>query len=407
MRFLILFLASIPSFGACAAGWSNGYQYCREIVIDHTKVPSTQTNYPVGLCWGAAAGSNCSTNSLEFATQANGGKLSNANGYDFIFTSDNAGTTPIAYERVAQDLAVGTAEMWVLISSLSSSADTKIYLFYHNTSVTTDQSNGTAVWDTNFLGVHHMQLLTGSYTTLIPARDSTSRGNNLPLQLFPMAVAVDATTGVIGGAADFSPGGAFGNSSSAFTDFPNKGGPPAAPFTLEGWFNINGDTSGAVYCFGDNNVQGDRWDLIWSTTTWALEGQNVFITFTGGTSAGWHRIVTILASGDTQFKQAKVYIDGVSQTVTDNFNGSTAVAPTYQAGHLPYTSGQTCGLGIAQIPDNLYSGLADELRLSKIERSQDWITTDYNNQSNPATFSTVGSEVALTGAGGPRAIVFK
>jgi hypothetical protein len=52
--------------------------------------------------------------------------------------------------------------------------------------------------------------------------------------------------------------------------------------------------------------------------------------------------------------------------------------------------------------------MSDELRISKIERSADWITTDYNNQSNPGTFSALGTESALVGGGGgPRAVIFK
>jgi RHS repeat-associated protein len=40
---------------------------------------------------------------------------------------------------------------------------------------------------------------------------------------------------------------------------------------------------------------------------------------------------------------------------------------------------------------NFWHGLLDEVRLSNIERSDDWVTTEYNNQSSPSTFYTLSS----------------
>jgi hypothetical protein len=37
-----------------------------------------------------------------------------------------------------------------------------------------------------------------------------------------------------------------------------------------------------------------------------------------------------------------------------------------------------------------FQGLIDELRISKIARSEEWIKTEYNNQSVPAEFVKVG-----------------
>jgi hypothetical protein len=40
---------------------------------------------------------------------------------------------------------------------------------------------------------------------------------------------------------------------------------------------------------------------------------------------------------------------------------------------------------------NFWHGLLDEVRISNIERSDDWIATEYNNQSSPSTFYTISS----------------
>jgi hypothetical protein len=39
-----------------------------------------------------------------------------------------------------------------------------------------------------------------------------------------------------------------------------------------------------------------------------------------------------------------------------------------------------------------FDGLLDELRVSNTARSADWIATEYNNQSNPSAFLSVGTQ---------------
>jgi hypothetical protein len=40
----------------------------------------------------------------------------------------------------------------------------------------------------------------------------------------------------------------------------------------------------------------------------------------------------------------------------------------------------------------------DEVRVSDVARSADWIATEYNNQSSPGTFCALGSETGFTAA---------
>ena len=53
-------------------------------------------------------------------------------------------------------------------------------------------------------------------------------------------------------------------------------------------------------------------------------------------------------------------------------------------------------------PDNIvpaYIGGMDEMRMYDGLRNDDWIVTEYNNQSSPATFSTLGAEEADPSSG--------
>jgi hypothetical protein len=150
-----------------AQTWSNSYAYRRAITIDYTKVPNTdRTNFPV-LISGTYS---------YLATIANGGDATNANGYDIIFTSDSAGTVNLPYERESYSASTGAVVFWVQVPTVSHTQDTVIYMFYGNGAITTDQSNKTGVWDSNYIGVWH---LNQNPTSSAPQMsDSTSNANN-------------------------------------------------------------------------------------------------------------------------------------------------------------------------------------------------------------------------------------
>ena len=61
-------------------------------------------------------------------------------------------------------------------------------------------------------------------------------------------------------------------------------------------------------------------------------------------------------------------------------------------------------VNIARRPDGsdsgAFGGIIDEVRISNTARSSDWIATEYNNQSSPSTFYTVGSEELGLAPGG-------
>ena len=80
-----------------------------------------------------------------------------------------------------------------------------------------------------------------------------------------------------------------------------------------------------------------------------------------------------------------LYIDGVLQGTGSNaaqsFTGYWRIGSYVMSG---WTSGA----------DGYFTGQIDEVRVSNIARSAAWIQTEYNNQSSPATFYTVGTAEA-------------
>src|SRR3954454_487615 len=128
------------------------YSWYRAITLNHVDVvESDQVNFPVMLTAPGTTLTNAFYSWLK--TVANGGKLET--GVDFVFSLDPFGTQLLPYEVVFHDFVTGAFEYWVSVPLLSMTVDTVIYVIYGDPSVTTDQSNRSAVWDSGFLGVYH------------------------------------------------------------------------------------------------------------------------------------------------------------------------------------------------------------------------------------------------------------
>jgi len=334
--------------------WPNGYLYRRTIAVDHTKVPNTdQTNFPLLF-----------SGTYPFlATTANGGNVTNANGYDIIFTSDSAGSTLLSWEMETYNATTGALNVWVKVPTVSHTSDTVIYMFYGNAAVTTFQGGAAgAAWDSNFRAVWHFP--NGS---VLSVADSTVNGNNGSNN--------NATAGVgqIDGAANF-------NGSSTYISVANSS---SIDF-------YSGDWSFSTWV----NHAATRLDVLFSKTGpsgWSAGGKQFFlggddkfyfdaygagtISSSGSVSPGaWHHIT---ATWSKSTGAARLFIDGAlsaSGTLTLGADASGALVDIGQQG-----SGNL-----------FFGGLLDEIRWSTMARSNDWIATEYNNQSSPSTFYAVG-----------------
>lgn len=141
-----------------AAWYSDAsWQYRQKIVIDHTKVASSdQTDFPV---------------MVKITNQYNP-IFSNAkdDGTDILLTS-NDGSTKLSHEidtfsKVNKELII-----WVKIPTLSFTEDTSLYMYYGNSGAS-DQQNKTDVWSSGYIGVWHMSETSGT------VYDSSASVNN-------------------------------------------------------------------------------------------------------------------------------------------------------------------------------------------------------------------------------------
>jgi hypothetical protein len=237
---------------------------------------------------------------------------------------------------------------------VSHSSDTVIYMFYGNSSVTSDQSNPTGTWDSNYVGVWHFP-----NGTTLSAGDSTANANNGTIN------SASATSGEIDGGALFS---GSSNISLAINTSLNITG----SLTIEAWVKTsatgdlrivshsNGGPPYNGYEFGIGN-QGSGVPSFWNGSAW--ERANIALN-----DNTWHSIaVSVGASSET------FYRDGATDATTGGGPASS------------FSGGGFLG--------NTFIGSIDEVRISNIARSADWISTEYNNQNSSSVFYSVGAAV--------------
>lgn len=352
-KFFIKAFGSKGSYGSLDPWYGTaGWLYRKSITIDHTKVTGSGnfTAFPVDV------------DLTDSGLQAN----AQADGDDILFTSSD-GTTKLDHEIEIYTSATGRLTAWVEIPTLDFDDNTIIYMYYGNAGASSQQ-NATGVWDSNYTGVWHMP-----DGTTLTSNDSTSGGHNATQFNTPTASA-----GKIDGAATFA------SASSQYMTVADYADLDAQTFTVSGWFKtsttgvyqeiMRRDVSAGVRSFllrvdNDNKVTGL---LIYGGNP----GVTSASTYTDG---NWHYVV-MTATFSNPNTALELFIDGVSQGT----NTATAGAPA-----------STEGLDIARYNDvvtpEYMNGSLDELRHSKIARSTDWITTEYNNQSATSTFYTIGS----------------
>ncbi len=339
-----------------SGGWTNGYNYRRMITIDHTKVPNTdQLNFPVVV----------SGSYPYLATTANGGGVTNANGYDVIFTSDAAGGSVLAFEAGKLRRQWDGDVLGQGAHALLHTVDTVIYLFYGNAAVIADPSNKTGTWDSNYKAVWHLKSAASADSTT--SSDSTANGTNAG----PYSSARDGAGKVGGGVIPVSD----------ITTYPVLENLGDASRTISCWFKLNKTAapSDRMGICGFTWVSGETAFGIVQTTAnqLAITTGSHYRNFAWTPDTNWHYVVASYSTG-AGLQNAQLYLDGAAVATT----GDTAAVLTTNG---TIDIGYYIGDGASAISDT-----SDEFRWSTAVRSSDWIAAEFANQNSPATFYSAG-----------------
>ena len=164
-------------------------------------------------------------------------------------------------------------------------------------------------------------------------------------------------------------------------------------FTLSAWVKPSSAGSGAPTIISKNSYYATSW------TDWPVaffvsaDGTRVWITVTPGIDYStvltavspafapdqWHHVVATY-DGTT----LRAYADGAYNQVTGSY--------TLPSNSRYWTIGRAAMEAGGGIGTSSYKGSIDDVRISNVARSADWILTKYRNQSSPSSFFTAGSE---------------
>jgi hypothetical protein len=349
--------------------------FTRAITIPYTNVPSDQTNFPV-----------CFTGTYAYlATVANGGDVESNSGYDIVFCTNPASplASKLPFERVSWSATTGAVEVYINIPTLSAETNTVIYVYYGDSSITTDQQNITGTWNSGYAAVFHFG--NGSSLNL---NDSTSNGNTLTNQNSATA-ATSLLGSAVGGAVLFVAASSqllSGGNSSSLTLTGNM--------YVELLFNLTSlPSSSADYgCVSKFDLSNG-----WVLNIHANSGGNArnpdFQTRNGG--AVTEVYYTTAQQGVTTYSAGRLVISTEQDIIVGSQTHSATPGPSaIGSTSAPFYVG---AYNVGGSPVAYMDGVLDEVRISNVSRSFDYATTVRTNLLSPSTFYSIGAASGGTG----------
>ena len=330
------------------------FQFYKFFQINQGQVPILQTNMPLVTFVDLEAGS------LQDLT----------NGFDIrVFDSS---TNPIPYEVI--DMVVlgdgsATFELWLNMPQV---VDFEIIQLAFGKSGATDGSNPNAVYDSNYMGVYHLNQTSFGVGSII---DSTSNANDMDTE-----VPLSSIAGPVGKALSFGSEGHLDEGIPLLANMNDVG-------TVSLWINIDDlDDMGSLFRIFYSLVNGgNRWEALIDISVGATPNQ---LRFRFGGAIAEIEVdlpLSVFDSGEDHLftftwdqpnSLARIYIDGV-------------IFATHTSSWLLGTTGtQITSLANVDVPLAFTSllGSIDEARFSDSIRDSDWILTEFNNQNDNDAF---------------------
>lgn len=287
-------------------------------------------------------------------------------GSDIEFT--DASGTVLSYEIVDWHTDYSRLAAWVKVPQLQHDMDRTIYVKYGDAH--TMPRDPKAVWDNDFVAVWH----TNDSLADNKVHDSTGTRDGTGANGLDQGDVVAGPTGLGGRALSFS-----GQKTVTFAN-PFSGN---TTHSISAWVN-QGDGNGtfdAIVVVGNPSNEQSRWFYTNYTNPDIAVGFYMNDWSDCGASinnAGWKLVTWTFDSA----RKSRMYINGMKiSEFTHQFAPSTLGSGGY-IGWAPTGWGQSNGL----------NGQIAEVHLSVIQHPDDWIATEYANQSSPATFYRVGAE---------------
>ncbi|MFC1742059.1 DUF2341 domain-containing protein, partial [Nanoarchaeota archaeon] len=287
-------------------------------------------------------------------------------GYDdlrFLNGSCSAtGGVELDYELV--NYTSTKADVWVRVPTLSTGV-AQICLYYGNPSASSGE-NASGVWNSSYKLVMHLD---EDPVGAVAISDSTTYANNGTTE--GSMASEDLVTGMVGNGLDFD-----GDDDRIYSPDDDSLDLTTA-MTLEAWANTNNipDSWSRIFDKSSDSDTDDGYSMVQRKSDTALAiGVNVAgdygDTFVTGV---WYYFVGTWQSGDS-----KVYYNG-----TLNATGSMTGPITVNIYNM--------SIGGSEFADRWFNGTMDELRVSNVTRSADWINQSFLMIADPASYVSFGA----------------
>ncbi len=362
-------------------GWLGTFSDRILLTIDKDKFASTQTGFPVTVFLSISSGIGGRDTTAVFDEL-----VSDANRKKIAITSSD-GTTQLYVEIEKWDTAGELAVLHTKVPSISSSADTILYLYYDssqadNTAFVGDPSDAVVhnVWDANFVAVLHCaESPTG--TTF----DSTVNANDGSPQTMTAVNLVASQVGdgyLYDGLNDYM----FLSNEGDF-DFPTDS------FTVECIFKSTTIAQGDYVILGKRDSAGNSGYFLRQDQSSAPSDADQLSMWVHDGSYNHVGTGAQLSAG-TNYYGAGIYDADNNQSwvsLNDTTYGPTAGIGSPTQNNFPFTVARNAKNDAAL---EWFPGVIDEIRVSDIERTEGWRSSTYESLFDNAI--TFGGEVAQT-----------
>ena len=328
---------------------ADDFEYRMQIVFGGYDKGETLTNFPALVHLDAA-------NIPEFGYW----QFWSATGGDLRF-SDESGSQWLNYEIDDWDTG-GESLVWVQVPAFTNNA--AIWAYWRTSIGATNSpayaTNG-ATWSEGFDAVWHMNEAAAQDSTA-HARDATAEGNG-----------VSTAGGRIGS------GVSLAGSDDYLRVYGYKGVTGATARTMSAWMNSSASANDCIMSWGDNSSAGKKWTyLVENTGGPKVEVASGWKASDGDfTDGNWHLVTFSLRGNAPNIADGIHYGDGVRRGTTVNGQAvNTSNANDVRLGLEGHTG------------DHDYTGLLDEVRISSVARSSNWVWACYMNVASHETFAT-------------------
>jgi hypothetical protein len=326
----IVYFAMLASASAQYQGWRHSGSLCILTTPEGASLPATasEVNFPLLV--------RLNKDWFDFGQ-------AKPNGDDLRFAS--ADGTPLAYQIEEWDTTKGTASMWVRIPVIKGNARQEIKMYWGKADAT-GESKGLAVFNESngYLSVWHMNDPVKDEIGTVESKDTGTT----------------ASAGIIGKGRRFDVGKGI-NCGENITTYPTG----SSPHSSGVWFKAE-QANASILGWGNDHPQGKVIMQLFSPPHIKIE-----CWFSGADARGestlplsqWVHVVHTFQNGNS-----RIYVNGALDGLSTSTNAPLAIK---SPGRM-YIGGWYNNFR--------YVGDIDEVRISKVTRSADWVKMEYENQ---------------------------